>query len=623
MGRPVGQHAAPQFAPAVQDVLRASGRPLDAATRAFMERRFAHDFGAVRVHTGAAAEQSARAVDASAYTIGSDVVLGEQKTGLYTLAHELAHVVQQERGGSSPPPLHGGPLEQSADAAASAVVAGRSSVQVAGASAPGLARQPRSLTTSLKSPSLSDAELEQEIALLEEWIAVHPGNTHLESELARLRAAMDYRERRAAKKERRRQQILAVVEAVEAGRIPKWLPVFAFRPSRGIFRMDVAPIMARREGGKIYASQPVTGVKHTDRFKKDARTLPYDVWTNQGAEFDPKELVGVRLYDDDEKVVVIFAEQLLELAKASDEAVFVNIALTAASVVAGPAVGRFAGSMASRAATFTSQRVIQPGLTSFALGTAEAAPTAFANVASRTSIQLVESRAVGTVAQQAIVRQTTVQAMERAAIGSATQAVPRVAGSLVTPVLPAAGVAGTGIAGSTVVHVSQPEYAARLGFVFPQQYDVAVINAVELAGQRAAAVLSSPSTTQGAQFIQACQGGNFTLAGTLFHAEAARQLGQLAARTLPGVQVIVAEDTVQAGLGGSRLDVSAIDANGSHYSIDWKSTGRSALTAKARAQMRKHATQYQANRGAALGTQISKSWVDFVRELIPNVRWPK
>lgn len=322
-------------------------------------------------------------------------------------------------------------------------------------------------------------------------------------------------------------------------------------------------------------------------------------------------------------VVVIFAEQLLEFAKASDRAVFTNIAVTAASVVGGPALGRAAGSVATRAAAFTSQRVIQPGLTSFALGTAEAAPTAFANVASRTSIQLVESRAVGTIAQQAVVRQTAVQAVERAAIGSATQAVPRVAGSLVTPVLPAAGVAGTGIAGSTVVHVSQPEYEARLGFVFPQQYDVAVINAVELAGQRAAAVLSNAATPEGARFIQTCQGGNFTLAGTLFHAEAARQLGQLAARTLPGVQVIVPEDLVQAGPGGSRLDVSAIDANGNHYSIDWKSTGRSALTAKARSQMRKHATQYQANRGAALNTQISKSWVDFVRALIPNVRWPK
>ena len=34
----------------VQEVLRSPGRPLDAATRSFMEPRFGHDFGAVRVH---------------------------------------------------------------------------------------------------------------------------------------------------------------------------------------------------------------------------------------------------------------------------------------------------------------------------------------------------------------------------------------------------------------------------------------------------------------------------------------------------------------------------------------------------------------------------------------------
>jgi hypothetical protein len=608
--------------------LRASGRPLDPATRAFMERRFAHDFGAVRLHTGAAAAESARAVDAAAYTVGNQVVLGQERPTVYTLAHELAHVVQQQRGGPVPPPLQGGPLEHAADAAASAVVAGRSPVHVAGASAPGLARQPRSLAVSLYAKNLSDSALEREIAELQQWLAIHPGDSHLASELERLEAEAWRRQQRALKKERRQQQILAVVEAVEAGRIPKWLPVFAFRPSRGIFRMDVAPIMARREGGKIYASQPVTGVKHTDRFKKDARTLPYAVWTDEGAEFDPKELVGVRLYDEDEKVVVIFAEQLLELAAASDRAVFVNIALTAASVVAGPAVGRLAGGVASRAATFTSQRVLQPGLTSLTLGTAEAAPTAFASVASRSTIQLVETRAVGAVAQQAVTRQAAVQALEQATVQTATQTA-RIGAPLITPAVPAvAGVAGTGIAGtsiagSTQVQVSPADYAARLGFVYPQQAADPVLAAVEAAGQRAAAVLADASTQAGARFIQACRSRNFTLAGTLFHAEAARQLAQLAAGAIPGVRVMVPEDTVQAGAGGSRLDVTAVDTAGNHYSIDWKTTGRSAFSSKARSQMHKHATQYLANRAAPLEVQISKSWVDFVRALIPNVRWPK
>jgi hypothetical protein len=88
----------------VHEVLRAPGQPLDAATRAYLEPRLEHDFSQVRVHTDAKAAESARAVDALAYTVGSDIVF---ETGQYPpitmarrqlLAHELAHVVQQSNG---------------------------------------------------------------------------------------------------------------------------------------------------------------------------------------------------------------------------------------------------------------------------------------------------------------------------------------------------------------------------------------------------------------------------------------------------------------------------------------------------------------------------------------------
>src|SRR5215204_5149289 len=62
--------------PIVHDVLRSPGRPLDHAARAEMEPRFGHDFSRVRVHTDAWAAESARAVDALAYTVGRDVVFG-------------------------------------------------------------------------------------------------------------------------------------------------------------------------------------------------------------------------------------------------------------------------------------------------------------------------------------------------------------------------------------------------------------------------------------------------------------------------------------------------------------------------------------------------------------------
>ncbi len=119
--------------PVVYDVLRSPGQPLDADTRALFEPRFGYDFSKVRIHTDARAAESARAVNALAYTVGPDIVFG---AGQYRpgsggaqqlIAHELSHVVQQSG-------LHGQlglPLrintsgESAADRAALDVTAGR------------------------------------------------------------------------------------------------------------------------------------------------------------------------------------------------------------------------------------------------------------------------------------------------------------------------------------------------------------------------------------------------------------------------------------------------------------------------------------------------------------------
>lgn len=88
----------------VRAVTGRSGTPLDAPTRAFFEMRFGRDLGGVRVHADAAAADSARSVSALAYTVGSSVVFGagqyapETASGRRLLAHELAHVVQQQDG---------------------------------------------------------------------------------------------------------------------------------------------------------------------------------------------------------------------------------------------------------------------------------------------------------------------------------------------------------------------------------------------------------------------------------------------------------------------------------------------------------------------------------------------
>ncbi|WP_434441065.1 eCIS core domain-containing protein [Lentzea sp. E54] len=88
----------------VGDVVSSGGSPLDADVREDMEGRFGQDFSDVRVHTGSDAHESAKSVNAHAYTVGSNIVFQRDKydpssdSGKHMLAHELTHVVQQRSG---------------------------------------------------------------------------------------------------------------------------------------------------------------------------------------------------------------------------------------------------------------------------------------------------------------------------------------------------------------------------------------------------------------------------------------------------------------------------------------------------------------------------------------------
>jgi len=96
-------HLAPAPVPTIVDeALSSRSQPLDLPTRRGMERRLGHDFGHVRVHADPLAARSADALQAQAYTLGSDVVFGpgryapHSQEGQWLLAHELTHVVQQD-----------------------------------------------------------------------------------------------------------------------------------------------------------------------------------------------------------------------------------------------------------------------------------------------------------------------------------------------------------------------------------------------------------------------------------------------------------------------------------------------------------------------------------------------
>ena len=73
--------------------------------RARLERGFGADLGGVRVHEGSIAAASADSLGARAFAVGPHVVLGERapsarsEAGVRLLGHEVAHVLQQSRGG--------------------------------------------------------------------------------------------------------------------------------------------------------------------------------------------------------------------------------------------------------------------------------------------------------------------------------------------------------------------------------------------------------------------------------------------------------------------------------------------------------------------------------------------
>lgn len=117
MPEPYRAESESEVAPDVEaqiDALRDGRHPLSESIRAFFEPRFGYDFSQVRVHTDARAAESAQAINARAYTLGRSIVFGPGQyapgtpAGQRLLAHELAHVVQQNdsmRARPSAPPL--------------------------------------------------------------------------------------------------------------------------------------------------------------------------------------------------------------------------------------------------------------------------------------------------------------------------------------------------------------------------------------------------------------------------------------------------------------------------------------------------------------------------------------
>jgi hypothetical protein len=165
----------------VSDALRSPGQPLDPGSRSYMEPRFRHDFGQVRVHPDARAAEAARRLNSVALTSGQDIFFGagmyqpDKPGGRRLLAHELAHTIQQ-RGAQPRAGIQnsltvsqpGDRLEQEADAAARRVADGHrispGAISVGAAGTRGLiARQVVTPTRATTAGSFEAEELVQEL----------------------------------------------------------------------------------------------------------------------------------------------------------------------------------------------------------------------------------------------------------------------------------------------------------------------------------------------------------------------------------------------------------------------------------------------------------------------------
>jgi hypothetical protein len=88
----------------VASVVKSPGVPLESGVLTVLQERLGRDFSRVRVHTDAAAAETAREVHAVAYTVGEDISFDtgryapSSEAGRRLLAHELTHVAQRRDG---------------------------------------------------------------------------------------------------------------------------------------------------------------------------------------------------------------------------------------------------------------------------------------------------------------------------------------------------------------------------------------------------------------------------------------------------------------------------------------------------------------------------------------------
>lgn len=620
---------------------RTPGTPLDAASRARFEPMFGRDLGGVRVHTDAAAARSAQRIGALAYTVGQDIFFGagrfdpDTQAGRRLLAHELTHTVQQSRGGTtaSESPHH----EREADLAAASVGAPGELRFGVSASRPGMARQKKTGEAPADAPRIVlDTPVNRAAAavrLLQKIADRYKAEHRLqEADSERVGVIRDYVEK--TNRDARAAKLYGQLGQSERAFAKRYIEDAEYHLKR--LESAIRTGYPRLDDERTWTS-PLGAMRNAERYLHMINHYRDPVKLSQGWHVVVDELGNARgyvrlssatweIWDNHGTLLTNGpAEPPLERPWLDPIDVLAAIVTVGAAIPIRVALRTAMRTLVGRAGPRLARATL-----AVHLGLTEAVPIVVDQVAPRAFIMgetLAAPSATFSAATDVVaaaVRKTAAaEATTAASMGAAGASGSAVTSAGARMATATAGTTATNIRGATIVSVAQAEYEARLAFVNPQQFDNPVFNAIEQAGQRAAVALTDPANPVSARFIQACRSRNWTLAGTLFHSAAAAEIRAAAPTLLNEGIRISAEDTVQSGAGGSRFDTLTIDSTGAHYEVDWKTTGRSALSTSSRREMTRHAAQYQTRRGATLDVQISKSWVDFVRGRIGNIDWPR
>jgi len=280
--------------------LQSEGKPLDAGAREFFESRFDRDLSAVRVHQGPTARAAAHVLGAQAFAKGNDIAWPDtapaidSPSGRRLMAHELTHVAQQQNGATAGSPAGSAAAEREAKVS-STMVPSSAPIAVSTATRPSVAFSVEEwLTGSPDLSTRSDASLNEDIRLIDEWLRHQTGTTpdvlRLEDALTQLHRELA-RRRGAAQVPQAPNPIVAMLGGQSGAAVPDVLA-----NQRSVAYADVDAM--RRDVNAMIAFLDRTDVSESDRVIVQTQLSNVEPLTGivSGFKFDHSDLPGVEAW---------------------------------------------------------------------------------------------------------------------------------------------------------------------------------------------------------------------------------------------------------------------------------------------------------------------------------------